>query len=58
MAHYRVSRGAIRDLDDIRYFMSFIAKDNDAAASRQIDRLYSVFKTLATQPRMRGVRLS
>jgi plasmid stabilization system protein ParE len=49
MARFRVSRRAVRDLDEIWYF---IAKDNETAATRQIERLYSVFMTLATQPRM------
>jgi plasmid stabilization system protein ParE len=44
-----VSRKAVRDLDDIWYF---IAKDNESAARRLIERLHAVFKTLATQPPM------
>jgi plasmid stabilization system protein ParE len=38
MARYRVSRKAVRDLDEIWYF---IAKDNETPASRQIDYPYS-----------------
>jgi plasmid stabilization system protein ParE len=55
MARYRVSRKAVRDPDEIWYF---IAKDNETAASRQIERLYSLLKTLATQPLMgaRGLK--
>jgi toxin ParE1/3/4 len=48
-----VSRRAVRDLDDIWYF---IAKDNETAANRQIERLHSVFRTLATQPLMGRAR--
>ena len=40
MARFRVSRRAVRDLDEIWYF---IAKDNETAATRQLERLYSVF---------------
>jgi plasmid stabilization system protein ParE len=40
-------------LDEIWYF---IAKDNETAASRQIERLYSVFKTLATAHGARGLK--
>jgi toxin ParE1/3/4 len=53
MAIYKVSRKAIRDLDEIWYF---IARDNETAATRQIDRVYLVFRTLATQPLMGRAR--
>jgi toxin ParE1/3/4 len=53
MARYRVSRRAVRDLDGIWYF---IAKDNETAATRQIERLYSVFRALAAHPRMGRAR--
>lgn len=53
MARYRVSRRALRDLDEIWYF---IAKDSETAATRQMERLYSVFRALATQPRMGRAR--
>jgi toxin ParE1/3/4 len=49
MARFRVSRKAIQDLDDIWYF---IATDSESAASEQMDRLYSAFRALASQPRM------
>ena len=54
MAHYRVSRKAVRDLDEIWYF---IAKDNESAVSKLMDRFYTVFKALAAQPRMGRNRL-
>jgi toxin ParE1/3/4 len=53
MARYRVSRRAVRDLDEIWYF---IAKDNESAASRLMERFYSAFTALATQPRMGRAR--
>jgi len=52
MARFRVSRRAVRDRDEIWYF---IAKDNETAATRQIERLYPVFTTLA-QPRLGRAR--
>ena len=47
MPRYRVSRKAIRDLDSAWYF---IAKDNEVAAERLLDRIHSLFRTLASQP--------
>jgi plasmid stabilization system protein ParE len=49
MAHYRVSRRAIRDLDGIWYSL---AKNSEAAAARQMDRFHNVYLKLASQPRM------
>jgi toxin ParE1/3/4 len=53
MARYRISRKAVQDLDDLWYF---IAKDNETAASGQLERLHAAFKTLASQPHMGRVR--
>lgn len=53
MARYRVSRKAVRDLDEIWFF---IAKDSEAAACRWLDRVYSAFEILATQPLMGRAR--
>jgi toxin ParE1/3/4 len=53
MARFRVSRRAVQDLDAIWYF---IAKDSESAAGQQMDRLHSVFRALAAQPRMGRAR--
>ena len=53
MPRYRVSRQAIRDLDAIWYF---IAKENETAAERQLNRIHSLFRTLASQPRIGRAR--
>jgi len=53
MARYRVSRRAVRDLDEI---WCYIAKDNESAARRLMERFNSAFRTLATQPRMGRAR--
>jgi plasmid stabilization system protein ParE len=44
MPRYRVSRKAIRDLNSIWYA---IAKDNEPAADRWIERVESLFRTIA-----------
>lgn len=53
MARYRVSRKAIRDLDEIWYS---IARENEASAARQLDRFYEAFARIARFPRMRRSR--
>jgi plasmid stabilization system protein ParE len=49
MPRYRVSRKAIQDLDAI---WCFIARENETAAEDLINRIHSLFQTLARQPRI------
>jgi len=53
MARYRVSRKAIHDLDGIWFS---IAKENEAAAERQLDRIYDAFEMFARLPRVGRAR--